>query len=1051
MKLTDQQLIQQRNALLSSLRRREITSHDYKKKVAKLIEKQEHLNYLEEERRYQLYLQKKQYIKNLEKSLDNLNNKNITFNIDMKNIPKNMKVEEVLSIITKKSYDKKNLLHAGDTFITLNNHNIQQRLQATYESTTKLGELKKLFDTLAAQYYEGDQVQDSWVAFIGKVKTTNSKITVSNVPNNHSYNKSSGAWFKYNHKMNFDFSRYGVYKITDKPSYNDTCLISALLNGGLEEPKVELIKVFVRDRNIPACKIEEICQKIKSKIVIKKNDGRTKIVYGSNFENTFNIGLIEEHYFIIEPINITSYAINNYHKIKDLSNWNLIYKERGKYFKQDSNRTIDSFDAITLLIENKEILLQQIDFTNSSISSSQFYDKIEDRITTLEYDEDIGCIPVVCSDLNKETKIKYENVFFDVETYLDENNKHIPYVVCSYNNGIKNKFSGDYCIYNFLNSLKKDSRLIAHNANYDYRFIIKHLRNINEISRGSHLIGCSGKFFDINIEIKDSYHLISKPLKAFPESFKLGEIVKEVMPYELYNKETVKQRFLDIDYVLENYIKEDDKLQFLNNIKRWNLQKENTYDIISYSIEYCHVDCEILAKGYNIFRSWMLECVNIDIDKILTIASLAHRYFVNEGCYEGVNQISGVPQIFIQGSVVGGRTMISENKKISINEKINDFDAVSLYPSAMSRMDGFLKGNPKVIKDLNYSFISKQDGYFVDIIINSVGIKRKFPLMSIKNENGIRIFTNDMIGKTIRLDKYSLEDLIKFHNITFSIVRGYYFNQGFNTKIKDTIQYLFNERLNKKKQGNPIQEVYKLIMNSGYGKSIMKPIDSITNIFDKKETFNTYLSRNYNWIKEFNYFGDKVKVKSIKPINDHYNIAHIGSMILSMSKRIMNEVMCLAEDNNIDLYYQDTDSIHIKDQDISILSNIFKIKYNKDLIGKNLGQFHSDFEMKGCKNIIATKSIFLGKKCYIDRLEGENSEGKKEIDYHIRMKGIPNSVILYTSKKLKYSDPMEMYEDLYKGKKIEFDLTNDGSKCNFKMNKDYSVNTLEVFKRVICF
>jgi len=67
------------------------------------------------------------------------------------------------------------------------------------------------------------------------------------------------------------------------------------------------------------------------------------------------------------------------------------------------------------------------------------------------------------------------------------------------------------------------------------------------------------------------------------------------------------------------------------------------------------------------------------------------------------------------------------------------------------------------------------------------------------------------------------------------------------------------------------------------------------------------------------------------------------------------------------------------------------------------------------------------------------------------MKGIPSSVITYTSNKLGYNNPFDMYKDLYAGKAIEFDLTNDGSKCNFKMNKDYSVETLEMFRRVIKF
>ena len=131
---------------------------------------------------------------------------------------------------------------------------------------------------------------------------------------------------------------------------------------------------------------------------------------------------------------------------------------------------------------------------------------------------------------------------------------------------------------------------------------------------------------------------------------------------------------------------------------------------------------------------------------------------------------------------------------------------------------------------------------------------------------------------------------------------------------------------------NPVELVYKLIMNSGYGKSIMKPIETETKIFDDEERFNVFLSRNYNWIRCYEKFGHKVKVKVIKTTNDHFNIPHVGSSILSMSKRIMNEVMTIAEDSGIFIYYQDTDSMHILDSDIPTLSTNFKHKFNQDLI-----------------------------------------------------------------------------------------------------------------------
>jgi hypothetical protein len=107
--------------------------------------------------------------------------------------------------------------------------------------------------------------------------------------------------------------------------------------------------------------------------------------------------------------------------------------------------------------------------------------------------------------------------------------------------------------------------------------------------------------------------------------------------------------------------------------------------------------------------------------------------------------------------------------------------------------------------------------------------------------------------------------------------------------------------------------------------------------------------------------------------------------------------------------------------------------------------------MKGCSNIYAKRSVFLGKKSYIDELVGTNEKGEEVIDYHIRLKGIPNTSILHACKKLGYVTPFELYEDMYDGKAIEFDLTEDGEKSNFKMSKNHKVHTLSEFKRELKF
>jgi hypothetical protein len=81
------------------------------------------------------------------------------------------------------------------------------------------------------------------------------------------------------------------------------------------------------------------------------------------------------------------------------------------------------------------------------------------------------------------------------------------------------------------------------------------------------------------------------------------------------------------------------------------------------------------------------------------------------------------------------------------------------------------------------------------------------------------------------------------------------------------------------------------------------------------------------------------------------------------------------------------------------LEKAFETKYNRTLTGKEMGQFHIDFSSDKCKGeLFAVESIFLGKKCYIDKICGDKP---KVFDYHIRMKGVPSKSILHYALKQK--------------------------------------------------
>ena len=114
----------------------------------------------------------------------------------------------------------------------------------------------------------------------------------------------------------------------------------------------------------------------------------------------------------------------------------------------------------------------------------------------------------------------------------------------------------------------------------------------------------------------------------------------------------------------------------------------------------------------------------------------------------------------------------------------------------------------------------------------------------------------------------------------------------------------------------------------------------------------------------------------------------------------MNKVFSCADDLNIKIYYQDTDSIHLNYDDVDKVVKRYKEKYGLELVGEDLGNFHIDFSMdKSSSEIYAVESLFLGKKTYIYILEPTDKDGKTINSEHIRMKGIPTSCVQYYAEK----------------------------------------------------
>ncbi len=873
--------------------------------------------------------------------------------------------------------------------------------------------------------------------------------------------KDSGAFFKY--RTNFKLpglEKFGIYDKFNYKNYNDNCFIEALKHSELvDEDKLNSIKQYVKCSHLPMCKIKHIAEKYDLYITIKRlKDVKNKMKYGDKKNPEIHIGLIDEHYFIIQKTKITRYALNNYEKLKDKKEWYKFYREG----KRSETCGLDSYQLIKLLYEKKENFLKEI--TNeSNILNTPYYNKLGEINAVELNNNEVKEIKYIDKYESYKDK-KIIKIYFDIETDV-YGDYHKPYLCWCVSDKYKKEFVGVDCCLKMMKFLYKkyvdvkniEIQLIAHNANYDFRAgLFKHLFNVKTIERGTNIIYATADFYNftkkkISIVVKDSYAMITSSLKNFGSLFPNINQEKEIMPYDLYTTKNIKDRFIDLNECLK-FVSKKNKNEYVENCKKWNCLINNKVDIIKYSSEYCYRDCLTLKEGYETFQKQILFVCGLNIEHYITIASISDNYLIKEGCYNNCYSIGGLCRQFIQNCLVGGRTMLSNNKKFKSknNKKVADYDAVSLYPSAMARLMGFLQGIPKLLKkeQLNKEFLKSVDGYYIRIKVNNIKHKLNFPLLSYVNKEGVRIFTNDMVDRIIYIDNTSLEDCVKFQGLEYEIIDGYYFNDGFNKKIVECIKFLFNERIKLKKLKNPLQNIYKLLMNSGYGKTCLKEIDSDIKYISLKNR-DDFIKKYYNWIKELKLCenGLSYRVEMKKSVSTHFNRVHIGIQILSMSKRIMNEVMVKAENNNIKLFYQDTDSIHLYEEDVSKLESLFKKEYGTELNGKNMGQFHIDFELDGCKNVYSKKFIGLAKKCYLDELEGENENGELVNDYHIRMKGVPNGCILSRCKELDIT-PIELYENLYNGETYTFDLlktlNNDGeivSRCSFENKKNMTISS----------
>ena len=605
----------------------------------------------------------------------------------------------------------------------------------------------------------------------------------------------------------------------------------------------------------------------------------------------------------------------------------------------------------------------------------------------------------------------------------------------------------------------------------------------------------------ICFSFKDTLPLLQMSLrnagKAFLSEKQQKKVRKEAFPYELYTYDffdTHPSGWCTLDEFRAGFNNELLK-DFDENLP--NLPIE-IYDPVSkhiyykeYAFFYCDQDVRVLYHVMNKFNRLLtaeghIEGINGNppFSELqspfyhLTISSLAYDYFQKKAILEwkqigrnrfGVKmgwvprfpimQTSGLLRYIGHKTIRGGRVMTRDNTKWHYEADPNnsdsilvDYDGVSLYPSAISKL-WLTEGEPILIKgtftekdfleqfthpDAEEGVYKKYNDGWVHIYSLMCWKDRHFPLLCVKDEKTkLNEYQNFHGAVDTWVNAIDLFNLIEYQQATFYWDAAVVWTGARHYECRDIIKELFDFRANNKQ--HPIQLVTKLMMNSIYGKSALKPahyeeeiIDSTKwrklgseeNIqFEKIDNWRKTFNANAYRIKEFSYL-DKNHI-SIKyhTLDTSSNFVPFGSNVLAMARRIIGEVMALAEDMEEihpecapGLFYTDTDSMHIRKDLLKFTEEAYEQKHGSPICGKKLCQFHIDFDPpknynKNEEVIGASESWFIMKKMYADKLIGTQGS----IAFHQRMKGVPSDLVHW-----------EDYEKIYNDQFVEFNLLENG-------------------------
>lgn len=367
-------------------------------------------------------------------------------------------------------------------------------------------------------------------------------------------------------------------------------------------------------------------------------------------------------------------------------------------------------------------------------------------------------------------------MFYDFETYLDKNKKHVVnYAVLQDFKGNEWTFNNidAFCVHVFRKE-HKGYTFIAHYAKgYDIQFILNWLvgRGLKPdiVNVGNKVLSLEVKF-DYSIRFIDSMSFTLCPLREFPKTFELDELAKGYFPHKFNTPEN--QNYEGKYPEPESYGYETMKKKEREEFMKWyESVKDKKFSFRVEMHKYCKSDVDILRRGCLKLRELFLQVAKIDPFQYITIASVCSAIYRNECLPENtIGIVNEAPSDNYSIKSTKWMKYLSTKYFLNIKHACNGGEQVLQFRDGKRlRVDGLCRENNTVYQFQGcyyhgcpvcfdgYMINSKNNKYMKDLYETTIKIEN---LIRSSGLNLVTIwehdFDNDNDMKSTKLTEYDL-------------------------------------------------------------------------------------------------------------------------------------------------------------------------------------------------------------------------------------------------------------------------------------------------------